>query len=183
MEAPWWPVIGPKSANGSEIACLQSLAAQWKRVSGLQLGNQAVLKLLNAGEDAEKGKRRGGRTSISPKKTVNLLEIKMNGKKEQRKMKGPINVETKINMKKSMKANTKLNMNINMKKTLNTMLQVERSLCSFAGHPSDQIKTRVQERAASRRVPRRPPTMKCKASHSEAIPADVHRPDEAEMSR
>jgi hypothetical protein len=79
---------------------------------------------LNASGDTEERKRRGSRTSILLKKTVNLLDIKMNGKKDKRKMKGPINVETKINMKESMKANIKLNMNI--KKKVNTMLQMER---------------------------------------------------------
>jgi hypothetical protein len=82
--------------------------------------------LSNAGGDAEERKRRGSRTSISLKKTVNLLDLTMNGKKDKRNMKGPISVETKINMKKSMKANTKLNVNTNMKKKVNTMLQVER---------------------------------------------------------
>jgi hypothetical protein len=90
------------------------------------LGDQVVLKLLNAGADTEERKRRGSRTSMSLKKTANLLDIKMNGKKDQRKMRGTINVESKINMKKSMKANTKLNMNMNMKKKVNTMLQMER---------------------------------------------------------
>jgi hypothetical protein len=74
------------------------------------LGNHVVLKLLNAGGGAKEHKRRGSRTSISLKKTVNLLDIKMNAKKDKRKMKGSINVETKINMKKK----------------VNTMLQVER---------------------------------------------------------
>jgi hypothetical protein len=85
--------------------------------------------LLNAGGDAEERKRRGGSLSISLKKTVNLFGIKRNGKKDKKKMKGPINVETKMNMKESMKTNTKLNVNMNMKKKLNTMLQVERSRC------------------------------------------------------
>jgi hypothetical protein len=44
----------------------------------------------------------------------------MNGKKDKRKMKEPINVATRINMKKT----TKLNMN--MMKKVNTMLQVDR---------------------------------------------------------
>jgi hypothetical protein len=88
------------------------------------LGNQVVLKLLNASGDAEKRKRRGSRTSISLKMSVNLLGIKMNGKKDKRKMKGPINIETKINVKESIQANTKLNMT--MKKKVNAMLQMER---------------------------------------------------------
>jgi hypothetical protein len=90
----------------------------------------------------------------------------MNGKKDKRKMKGPVNIETKMNMKKSMNANTKLNIYMNMKKKVNTMPQMERWRCSFAGCPCDQIKTEVQERAAARRGFRRSPTLKCKASHS-----------------
>jgi hypothetical protein len=38
--------------------------------------------------------------SISLKKTVNVLGIKLNAKKDKRKMKGPINVETQMDMKK-----------------------------------------------------------------------------------
>jgi hypothetical protein len=90
------------------------------------LDNQVVLKRLNAGGDAEERKRKGSRTSMSLKKTGNLLDIKVNGKKDQRKMRGTINAESKINMKKSMKDNTKLNMNMNMKKKVNTMPQMER---------------------------------------------------------
>jgi hypothetical protein len=56
------------------------------------LGDQVAFKLLDAGGDAEERKRRGGRTAISLKKTVNLREIEMNGKKDKRKMKGPMNV-------------------------------------------------------------------------------------------
>jgi hypothetical protein len=89
------------------------------------LGNQVVLKLLNAG-DAKQRKRRGTGTSIPLKKTVNLFDITMNGKKDKRKIKGPINVETKMNMKKSLKANTTPNMKMNMKQKVNAMLQMER---------------------------------------------------------
>jgi hypothetical protein len=81
---------------------------------------------LNAGGDAEERNGRGSRTSMSVMKTVNLLDIRMKEKSDKKKMKGPINVETKINMKKSMKASTKSNMNMNMKKKVNTMLQMER---------------------------------------------------------
>jgi hypothetical protein len=90
------------------------------------LSDQVALKLLNTGGDSEERKGRGSRTSISLKKTVNLFDIKINGKKDKRKMKRPISVEIKINMKKSMKANTKSNMNMNMKTKVNMMLQMER---------------------------------------------------------
>jgi hypothetical protein len=44
---------------------------------------------LNAGGDAKERKRKGSRMSISPKKTVNLLDMKMNGKKDKKKVKRP----------------------------------------------------------------------------------------------
>jgi hypothetical protein len=90
---------------------------------------------------------------MSLKETASLLDIKMNGKKDKRKMNGLINVETIINMKKSIEANTKSNMNtqMNMKMRVNTMLQMKRWRCSFAVYRRDQIKTGVQERATTRR--------------------------------
>jgi hypothetical protein len=96
---------------------------------------------LNAGGEAEGRKRRGSGTLISLNKTVNLIDIKMNWKKHKKMTKGPINVETKVNMKKSMKANTELNMSMNMdmKKKVNSMLPAERWRCSFAGYPCGQI--------------------------------------------
>jgi hypothetical protein len=101
-------------------------------------------------------KKKKQNLNITNKKIMNLLNmkntIKLHGKKT--KTKALVNVQTKMNMKK----------NTNMK--MNAMLQMERWRCSFAGYPGDQIKVEVQKRAATRRVPRKPPTLKCEASHS-----------------
>jgi hypothetical protein len=156
-------------ANGRTI---RTGSGQWRR-NGREFrvcnwGTRLHLSFWMPAHRQGTEKKRKRNMDMNGKKIKNLLNmkktIKMNGKKKN--MKVAVNVVTKTDMNKSIEANTKLNMNtqMNMKMCVNTMLQMERRRCSFAGHRRGQIKAGVQERALTRRVFRRSPTLKCKAS-------------------
>jgi hypothetical protein len=75
---------------------------------------------------------------------MNLLNMKkimkMNGKKKT-KIRVLVNVETKMNMKKTIEANVKLK--------VNTMPQMGMKCCRVAGHFGDQVKAVTVEGATS----------------------------------
>jgi hypothetical protein len=92
---------------------------------GQQFGNEAVPDFLNARGDVEETKRRRSKVMMLPnmKKTM-----KMNGKKKKMMMKVLVNVQTKMNMKKSIEANIMMSMNMKMKMSMNMNMKANMNI-------------------------------------------------------